>query len=506
MNPPVFTVCPYRRYRKLKVIAASASGKKSANCTNRDDEKLLDILIEQRAQRTVEFGWSSVRVMLKNEELNKESIQIKNCYNDLRKKLGAWEFLIGKTGVGVDYETGAVVVSDSTWQDFLQRYGGKCKLFRKKVPANLEKLKSAFYGEQATGEMSFAPGMVASPSNQSQRSTGKALDMGEHICDSDEANEDGSDAHMEWLPAEESQASPKSVHSSHKQKSEGGTSSDGKRQELLNWSSRYEEVHQALAIIHMREEAKQQPSLTKQMQARLKQHPQISTMGSDFTWSVMDYIHQKNEEDEDDCRMDEEDCVMDAVEGHAIDIILAYTLQRNHVDQSQPAFKERLLKAIGGESGIHRLLNRNRPDLCRKLLRLDKDVFTHLVNILLERHLLKEGRFIKAAEIVVISLFVLARRASYREAEDGFQHSPSTIGKYHKQVLDSLVKLPYDVIRRYQSQDELPAEIFQKQGLYWPFFKACLSPPYTHSHVLIIIYNCENTLNFYSVLKDCIGL
>ena len=59
-------------------------------------------------------------MMLKNEGINKENIQIKNRCNDLRNKLGAWEFLIGKIGVGVDNKTSAVVVSDSTWQDFLQ--------------------------------------------------------------------------------------------------------------------------------------------------------------------------------------------------------------------------------------------------------------------------------------------------------------------------------------------------------------------------------------------------
>ena len=189
-----------------------------------------------------------------------------------------------------------IVMSNIYVCDGVQRYGGKYKSFRKKVPANLEKMKSAFYGKQATGEMSFAPRMVTSPSNQTQRSTGKALDMDEHIGDSDKANEGGSDAHMECLPAEESQSPPKSVRSSRKRKSEGGTSSDGKRQELLNWSSRDEEVHQALAILRMKKEAKQQPSLTKYVQTRLKQHPQISTMGSDFIWSAMDYIHQKREE------------------------------------------------------------------------------------------------------------------------------------------------------------------------------------------------------------------
>lgn len=87
--------------------------------------------------------------------------------------------------------------------------------------------------------------------------------MDEHAGDSDEANEDGSNVDIECLVAEESRFPPRSVHSSRKRKSEGGISSDNKRQELLDWSSRDEEVRQALAILRMREEAKRQPSLTK---------------------------------------------------------------------------------------------------------------------------------------------------------------------------------------------------------------------------------------------------
>jgi len=86
----------------------------------------------------------------------------------------------------------------------VQRFGGKYKSFRKKVLANLEKMKLAFYGKYSNGEMSFAPMMVASPSNHTQTSKGKATDMEEHLRDSDEANEDGSDAEIECLGAEES--------------------------------------------------------------------------------------------------------------------------------------------------------------------------------------------------------------------------------------------------------------------------------------------------------------
>ena len=61
----------------------AASGKKSTNWANRDDEKLLDVLIEQRAQVAVKFEWSLMRVMLKNEGIHKESAQIKNRCDDL---------------------------------------------------------------------------------------------------------------------------------------------------------------------------------------------------------------------------------------------------------------------------------------------------------------------------------------------------------------------------------------------------------------------------------------
>ena len=97
-----------------------------------------------------------------------------------------------------------IVMSNIHMCDDVQRYDGKYKSILKKVPGNLEKMRSAFYEKKTTGELSFAPGMVASPSNETQRSTGKALDMDKHIGDIDEANEDGSDPHMECLPEEES--------------------------------------------------------------------------------------------------------------------------------------------------------------------------------------------------------------------------------------------------------------------------------------------------------------
>ena len=72
------------------------------------------------------------------------------------------------------------------------------------MPANLDKMKSASHWKQVTGEMSFAPGMVGSPRNLAQQSKEKAIDVVEHVGDSDETNEGGSDDDLECLPAEES--------------------------------------------------------------------------------------------------------------------------------------------------------------------------------------------------------------------------------------------------------------------------------------------------------------
>ena len=73
----------------------ASSGKKAANWSPKEDEKLLDLLIEQRAQGAIKFEWSVIRALLKNEGIHKEVTQIKNHYNDLGKKLNVEFILVG---------------------------------------------------------------------------------------------------------------------------------------------------------------------------------------------------------------------------------------------------------------------------------------------------------------------------------------------------------------------------------------------------------------------------
>ena len=164
--------------------------------------------------------------------------------------------------------------------------------------------------------------------------------------------------------------------------------------------------------------------------------------------------------------MDEEkDCV--------VDTLILHTLVRS-CSQQRIASHPRVRRMIGEESGgafIHRVLNSTREYFCRQLLRLDRDTFIHLVNVIVESRAIDEGRFIKIAEIVALSLYIFARGASYRDLEIRFRHSPSTVSTYHNQVLETLVKLSADIVRSYRSPDEVSPEIAQKPGFYWSYFK-----------------------------------
>ncbi|KAL6560093.1 hypothetical protein OROHE_006331 [Orobanche hederae] len=107
--------------------------------------------------------------------------------------------------------------------------------------------------------------------------------------------------------------------------------------------------------------------------------------------------------------------------------LLQPSIESGPTSQPQP-------QRSGGETGaeyIHRILN-ERPDLCEEQLRLHMDMFLKLVDLMVARKLLSDGRFIKVAEQVGICLYILAKGASYRDAVDRFQHSIRDISMYFR--------------------------------------------------------------------------
>ena len=85
----------------------------------------------------------------------------------------------------------------------VQKYGGKYKSFHTRAPPHLEKLKSECYEKYATGEVSFAPGTVASGSNLNEKLKGLEVRTVEHVGDSDDDDSGGTLNEVEPLePAE----------------------------------------------------------------------------------------------------------------------------------------------------------------------------------------------------------------------------------------------------------------------------------------------------------------
>ncbi|KAL2899928.1 putative nuclease HARBI1 [Bienertia sinuspersici] len=142
------------------------------------------------------------------------------------------------------------------------------------------------------------------------------------------------------------------------------------------------------------------------------------------------------------------------------------------INSPEPQTSKRQPRREQGESGaeyIHRLLTEN-PMTCKEQLRLNRDMFVALANLMVERNLLSDGRYVKVYEQLGICLFILAKGDSYRDASDRFKHSPSTICHYFHKVLDALIALSCDIIRPHRDLTEMSPEVVNSSK-YWPYFK-----------------------------------
>ncbi|KAJ8424778.1 hypothetical protein Cgig2_008846 [Carnegiea gigantea] len=150
------------------------------------------------------------------------------------------------------------------------------------------------------------------------------------------------------------------------------------RQEFADSSERDAQIQNALAVLRMKEEvrAQPQPSIYQQVLTKLR---------------------------------------MDNEEERAVDTLVLYILTGSSSQQA-PSSHQRLPKMIGGESEamfIHRVLYCDRPNFCQPLLCLKRDAFIHPANVMIVKQLLDEGCFVRATEIIVITLYIFIRGASY---------------------------------------------------------------------------------------------
>ncbi|KAJ8419782.1 hypothetical protein Cgig2_006923 [Carnegiea gigantea] len=205
------------------------AGRKSRNWTNKEDEKLLNVLIEQKAQRATQFEWSVVKALLKVQGIDRDATQIRNHYNDTR------------------------------------------------APPNLDKIKAAVHGKHANGDLSFSPAMGASGSQRRPVQQNLVVDLEEHVGDSDETDDD------EYNEQTETNAL--------KRRSEGGSSGDRRRlrQELDAKVHNALELMRLKAESRLNPP----PSIYEKVLTKLRQHPGVATKGPDFIFTMMEYIRLK---------------------------------------------------------------------------------------------------------------------------------------------------------------------------------------------------------------------
>ncbi|EEE68219.1 hypothetical protein OsJ_26391 [Oryza sativa Japonica Group] len=78
---------------------------------------------------------------------------------------------------------------------------------------------------------------------------------------------------------------------------------------------------------------------------------------------------------------------------------------------------------------------------------MEVDIFHALVNKLREKEYLTDTIYVSVEEQIAIFLYTVAKNATNETLQDWFQHSPDTIHRYFKAVLEAVTNLTSVYIR-----------------------------------------------------------
>ena len=141
-------------------------------------------------------------------------------------------------------------------------------------------------------------------------------------------------------------------------------------------------------------------------------------------------------------------------------------------DTSQSSSSRRAMhtsKLMGG-CRVHEILT-GHESLCKRNFRMEVPVFQALVNKLREKSYLADTTYLSVEEQVAIFLYGVAKNATNETLQDWFQHSPDTIHRHFKRVLEAITNLTTIYIRPPSLH---PHPVLSKPKFY-PFFKVSKS-------------------------------
>ena len=85
---------------------------------------------------------------------------------------------------------------------------------------------------------------------------------------------------------------------------------------------------------------------------------------------------------------------------------------------------------LSGQAWVEQLLQGN-PRRFRQNLRMDRNSYIYIRDLLLTKGLLEDSRHISVDEKLFIFLYIIGQRATNRNAQERFQRSGQTINKYN---------------------------------------------------------------------------
>ena len=128
--------------------------------------------------------------------------------------------------------------------------------------------------------------------------------------------------------------------------------------------------------------------------------------------------------------------------------------------------------SMSGATYIQELLVAGHDGRIQEVLRMKLKLFKVLCAVMRKNGLLQDSKNISVEEAVAMFLHVVGRGTSFRDVEERYQHSGTTVFRYFQAVVTALLALVPTYIKL-PSSSEIPVAISSSMKNY-PFFKDCI--------------------------------
>lgn len=116
----------------------------------------------------------------------------------------------------------------------------------------------------------------------------------------------------------------------------------------------------------------------------------------------------------------------------------------------------------------------NTPGECHTMLRMNKDIFLDLHDVLVERYGLRPSKHMNTYEMLAIFLFTCGGCESNRRGQNRFKHSGETISRKFHEVLDSVVAMAEDYLRPTDPNFRTVHKRIRDDKRAYPHFRDCI--------------------------------